>query len=311
MTRLLHLTRVAPLAVGLLALAPARLAAADPPPPPEAESSAFFSRIRGLFDVDLPQLDAPGTIKLTFRPHVADFIKRDYLRVATGLRWAATEDLELNAEGEVFATHGFGDTDDGYGVGEVRFGGRYIKRQWPRPDYESAFGLEVQIPTGSPPYDLTDGHNHFTPSFVTQHHWATNRRVTAFGSAALDIVTPSSVHGDFGRNTPRDDSVSLTGGFVYDLGQVKWTLQATYANTWISGRDEHFFTLRPSVVWLVPRRYTFHMKTQWIVGLGLRSTWGPDGHDFGTSTRVRAEVTFRQMMANFRQREASRPEPAR
>lgn len=268
---------------------------------------AFFSRIRGLFDIDLPELDSPGTIKLTFRPHLADFYKRDYLRVATGARWAVSDDLELSTEGEVFATHGLGDhTRDGYGIGELRFGSRYIKRAWPKRDYESSFALDVQIPTGDPPYDLTDGHNHFTPSFVTQHHWATNPKVTMFGGISYDVVTPSSVPGDFGRNTPRDDSIAFTGGMIYDLGQFKWTFQATYTNTWPSGQSEHFFTVRPSVLWLVPKRYTFNMKTQWIVGLGLRSTWGPDGHDFGTSTRVRAEVTFRQVMDTLRGKEAFR-----
>jgi len=45
------------------------------------------------------------------------------------------------------------------------------------------------------------------------------------------------------------------------------------------------------------------------VGLGLRSTWGPDGYDFGVSTRVRAEITFRQVVARIRER--TRPKEAR
>ncbi len=267
----------------------------DPP-----EQRRFFSRVQGLFDVDLPQLDPPGTVKLIFRPHIVDLVKRDYLRVATGVRWAVNEDVEISLAGECFATHGLGGSGDGYGVGEVQFGARRIFREWPTPDYESSFGVDAQMPVGHPPFDLTDGHNHFTPSFVTQHRWASNPKVATFGSFAWDIVTPSSVPGAFGRNQPRDDSVRLAGGIVYDLGQLKWTLESAYANTWASGGDDHFFTVRPSVLWFVPKKYTFNMKTQWIVGFGVRSTWGPDGHELSSGSRVRAEVTFRQVMDRMR-----------
>jgi hypothetical protein len=285
------------------ALLPAQAPAPEPggaPDAPDAKPGPLFARIRGLFDIDLPQLDPKGTVKLTFRPHVADLVKRDYLRIATGARWAVTDNLELHAEGEVFATHGFGGGNDGYGIGEVRLGARQILRQWPAPEFESSYGIDAQLPTGDPPYDLTDGHNHVTPSFVIQHRWISNPKVTTFAGLEYDIVTPSSVRGDFGRNQPRDDSVSVTAGAVYDLGQLKWTLQATYASTWVSGRDENFLTIRPSVLWFVPRRLTFNMKTQWILGFGARSTWGPEGDEFSTSSRVRAEITFRQVIDSMR-----------
>jgi hypothetical protein len=54
----------------------------------------------------------------------------------------------------------------------------------------------------------------------------------------------------------------------------------------------------------VPRRYTFNSKTQWIVGFGVRSTWGPDGYEFSQSTRARAEITFGQFLRNVRDRMA-------
>lgn len=287
---------------GALSAAPAAPAGnlRSPQDAAPGESRPFFARVRGLFDIDLPQLDPPGTVKLTFRPHLADLYKRDYLRVATGLRWTVTEELELNLEGEFFGTHGLGDSGDGYGLGEARFGARYVLRSWPRAGHEAGLGLDVQVPTGQPPFDLTDGHNHITPSLVIQQHWPERPKLTTFVSAAWDIVTPSSVAGDFGLNTPRDDSVTFSAGAVYDLGQLKWTLVATYANTWVSGDDDHFFTLRPSVLWYVPKRFTFKGDTQWILGLGLRSTWGPDGHQFSANARVRAEVTFRQVMDSLR-----------
>lgn len=68
----------------------------------------------------------------------------------------------------------------------------------------------------------------------------------------------------------------------------------------MSGIDEHFFSIRPSVLWWVPRRFTLNSKTQWIVGFGARSTWGPDGYEFSTGSRVRAEITFRQALQKVR-----------
>lgn len=288
------------------ALAPALPAAAPDPSAPagnireSASPRHLFARIRGLFDVDLPELDPPGTVKLTFRPHFGDFLRRDYVRVASGARWTLTDRLELNAEAEAFATHGFRGTGPGYGIGEVRLGGKYVFREWLHPELEAGVSLEVQIPTGRPPPDLTDGFNHFTPTFTVQHHSAARPRLTLFASASLDFLTDSSVPGTLVRNQPRDDSLALTAGAVYDLGQFKWTVQTTYANTWIGGEDDHFFTIRPSVLWFVPRKLTFNSNTQWIVGLGARSTWGPDGHEIASSSRVRAEVTFRQVMDRIR-----------
>ena len=52
------------------------------------ESRSLTTRVRGLFDFDLPSIDPPGTVKLTLHPHFGDFVRRDYMRVDTGFRWA-------------------------------------------------------------------------------------------------------------------------------------------------------------------------------------------------------------------------------
>jgi hypothetical protein len=271
--------------------------------PNGAEPATLFGwRVGGLFDIDLPRLDPPGTFRLQFSPRFGDLIRRDYIRVPTGVRWTLNDRLEFNAGMEAFATHGLdNDTSAGYGIGELRFGGRYLLRNFPWRDYQTSIGLNLEFPVGSPPVDLTDGRNHYAPFFVTEHRLRYRPKWTIFGGTSFDIVTDSSVPGQLGRNATKDDSISLDGGAIYDLGQLKWTLQATYTTTLISGIDEHFFSIRPSVLWWVPRRYTFNSKTQWIVGFGVRSTWGPDGYEFSQGTRVRAEITFRQAMRKVRE----------
>lgn len=289
------------------------LAAAQAQPAPAAspassqEPKPFLSAIRGLFDFDLPSIDPPGTVKLILHPHFGDLIHLDYMRVEGGFRWAINDHFEIRPEGSVYFTHGLGGGDDGYGVGELRLGSKYILRAWPDPDMETSLTLNVEAPVGNPPVDITDGFNHVAPGFLVQHHASRNPRLTTFVGAGLDLVTTSSIAGTPVKNQPLDDSMNFTAGAIYDLGQIKWTLTATYATTAGLGRaTEHFYNLLPSLLWFVPRKYTFNSKTQWILGMGIRASHGPDGTQVSFYNRVRAEITFRQFMANMRERKKTR-----
>ncbi len=266
----------------------------EPTAPP---AGSLLSRVRGLFDIDLPQIDPPGTFKVILHPHLGDLVHRDYLRVTTGLQWALNDHLELRAEADLFGRHGLRRSTTGYGNGQMHYGVKYVFPRRLHPDLETSIGLTADTPVGRPPIDFTDGHNHYTPYVIVQHHTNFNPRLTTFGGVNVDFVTAASVPGVFGTNVPHDDSLGFTAGVIYDLGQIKWTLAGTYTTTALISRDaQHFFTLRPSLLWYVPKQYLFNWKTQWIVGLGVRSTWGPDGYDLGTSSRVRAELTFGQVM---------------
>ena len=274
---------------------PAETAAVAPRP-------TLLSRVQGLFDFDLPELDPPGTFKLTVHPHLGDLLHRDYLRVTGGLQWALNDRFELRTEADFFGNHGLRHGTSGYGAGQLHSGAKYVFPKGTHPDFETSVGLNVDTPVGRPPFDFTDGHNHYSPYIVLQHHTNFDRHLTTFGGVSLDFLTLSSVPGAFGRNAPHDDSASLNIGGIYDLGAVKWTLTGTYTTTALShGSHENFFTLRPSLLWFVPKKYLFNGKTQWIVGLGLRSTWGPDGYELSTSSRVRAELTFGQVIQQVRE----------
>lgn len=280
--------------------------------PPSATPPTLFSRISGLFDIELPRLDPPGTFRLTFNPRFGDLIKRDYMRVMGGVRWAVDDHLGFSVEAESYATHGLGGGTSTYGIGELHFGTKYLLPAWPGERYETSLGLNIDVPTGSPPLDLTDGNNHFIPSLTVQRRCERWPRLTLFTGLSADVLVDSSVEtirGDPG-NTPTEDTWSVTTGGIYDMGQLKWTLQAIYTTTtFIDSNQQHYFTVRPSVLWFVPKRYLFNTKTQWIVGFGARSTWGPAGYEFSTSNRVRAEITFRQVVNRIRDR-LDRPKSA-
>ncbi len=284
-------------------VAPAQTAAPAANIQAPQDNRSLVSRVSGLFDFDLPTIDPPGTIKLTLHPHLGDLVRRDYLRVDTGFRWALNERFEINPEGAVYFNHGLRGDNGGAGIGEARLGAKYILRGWPDPDMETSLFLNVEVPTGSPPVDLTDGLNHFAPGFLVQHRSARHPKITTFAGAGVDLVSQSDVLGTPVRNQPLDDSMNFTAGAIYDLGQLKWTLTATYATTALLGdMTEDFFYLQPNVLWYVPRKFTFNSKTGWLLGLGLRASWGPDGREFSFKSRVRAEITFRQVMQNIRSR---------
>jgi hypothetical protein len=274
----------------------------DGPQPFDPAPESLPESISGLFDIDLPRLDPPGTFDLHFNPRLGDLVKRDYIRVPTGVRWTVDESFRVSLIADGYATHGLKNTENHvYGVSMLRFGGKYVMPNYPSRDCLTSLDLNVHLPVGSPPFELTDGLVHVTPSFIMEHRLESRPRVTVFGGMSVDFAFDSSVNGAVGKNTPRDDSVSLDAGAVYDLGRLKWTLQTTFTSGFI-GKHSSFnsFTVRPSVLWYVPRKYTLNSKTQWVLGFGLRSTWGPDGHELSQSSRARAEITFRQVVNNIR-----------
>ncbi|MEJ1974536.1 MAG: hypothetical protein WDM96_19460 [Lacunisphaera sp.] len=196
-----------------------------------------------MFDFDLPDIDPPGTVKLILHPHFSDLIRRDYLRVDGGFRWAINDRFEFTPEAQVYLTHGLGDTNDGYGVGEVRLGAKYVIPKWPTDGMETSLTLAASQPISGAPVDMTDGLNHLAPSFIIQHHSVHRPKWTTFSGAGFDLVDPSEVAGTPVRNQPLDDSMNFTVGAIYDLGQIKWTLTTTYATTAWIGHDTHNFFL--------------------------------------------------------------------
>jgi len=271
-------------------------AVAAPPPSPN-----LLSRISGLFDFDLPRLDPPGTYKLIFHPHFGDLFNRGYIRTDVGLRWALNDHFGVEGAVGTYVTHGLRSEHYGYGIGQARGSFKYVFKAWPKPEYEASVGFETLFPIDSPPIDMTDGLRHYTPKVALEYRPAAHPRWTTFAGANIDFVSNTNIAGLPLINTPRDDSLSFTTGAIYDLGQLKWTLQATYTTTALIGdATQNFYSIRPSVLWYVPRHYAPITKTQWIVGLGLNSTWGPDGFHLSSSSRVRAEITFRQVMDKIR-----------
>src|SRR4051812_18917320 len=80
---------------------PAQTTTATRPP---AENPEEFSRVRGLFDVDLPRTVEKFHAKVIVHPHFGDFLHRGYVRVPVGVRLGLSDRTEISTEVESYLT---------------------------------------------------------------------------------------------------------------------------------------------------------------------------------------------------------------
>ena len=263
--------------------------------PTAKENPEEFSRVRGLFDVDLPKTVDKFKVKLIVHPHFGDLLHRDYLRVPIGVRVGVSDRTEINAEVESYLTHGLKKTGDGYGFDLIRVG---AKHQLPKSkDFgvDSSVGFNTSLPVGRPPLGLSDGFAHVSPYATFSKPWPQNPRLVPFLTLGTDLMWKSSVRGEFTKNQPHSDSMGLSGGFFYDRDQFKYTLVTSYWTTSLIGHDDRqFISVNPSVLWQLPPALKFHAKGNWIFGIGLKANFGPDGTSLGVSAKLRGEFNFRR-----------------
>ncbi len=293
MTSHLRATRLAALgwlAFGVTLAAPARAAEPATGESAEKENPEEFSRVRGLFDVDLPKTVEKFKAKVIVHPHFGDLLHRDYLRVPVGVRFGLSDRTEISPEVESYLTHGLKKKGDGYGFDLVRLGVKHQLRKTDEAGIDTSVGLNTSFPVGRPPPSLTDGYNHFSPYVTFSRRWDSHPTVTPFVSLGTDLMWKSSVRGEFSENQPHSDSMGASGGFLYDRGVFKYTLVTSYWTTALIGHGNRTFTaVNPSVLWQLPPALKFHSKGAWIFGLGLKANFGPDGTDYGVSAKLRGE----------------------
>lgn len=262
----------------------------------DSENPEEFSRVRGLFDVDLPKTVPKNRIKFLLHPYFGDFLRRDYVRVPFGLRLGLTNHTEISAELESYLAHGLKKPGAGYGLYAFHLGAKYEWLKWLKPAVDASTGFNTTFPLSRPPVELTDGHNHFSPYVVFSKIWPTNPKFAPFLSLGTDLMWKSSVPGSFAKNQPHSASISAAPGFFYDLHTLKYTLVCAYTTTALIGREPtHFLSVNPSILWQLPPALTFHSKGRWIFGFGLKANFGPDGADLGAGAKLRGEFSLSRL----------------
>jgi hypothetical protein len=247
-------------------------------------------RIQEVFTSHLPETIADGAFRASLHPHMGDIRDNDHIRVSTGVRYGATSRLELSAGADFYFSHGAGDVDifDEGGISKVFFGaklnvGRNLLYSW-----RSSIGFDASFPTDNPPRDFTDGMKHFTPYVTFSRRLTSRPSIRVFWGMGLDLVEHTEYPGVLRTNQLDDHSANITAGFVIDRKNLHYSFEAQVATTRvIGGTDEDVLTLRPGIIWEVPKLRDRTRRSNWMVGVGGRVSFGPDGTDIGASGKLR------------------------
>ncbi len=284
----------------LLTLLVCASAQAQESPPPAAQAvtaddEKALRKISGIFDTDLPKTERKGSVRFVVHPHVGDFTRRSYVRVPLGLRWGVNDHVELSATVEPYIQHGLKSGSPGNGIGDVQFSGKYAFRHWLQPEYNASAGLNVRLPVGTPPIDMTDGYNHYSPFLVVSRQSPHTPGLTYFVSGTADLMGKSSVAGSFRKNDAHSSSLILGTGFVLDRFPYHYTLESGFQTTSLIGRDNRQFVfVKPGFAWDLPSRLTFNSRGRWLFGVSVKITQGPDGTRVDSGGKIRGDFSLRR-----------------
>lgn len=267
-------------------------------PPPDDDL-----RLPGIFQSLLPFTEGKYALKLTLRPHFGDLSKRDFLRTPIGLRYGLSDHWEVSAEAETYFAHGIGDKSffDDSGLAGLRLATKYkFTRLW-FERWATAVGVEYIRPLNDPPPQITDGFQHVQPFITFARPLVSYPGARVFWGLSADLLNPTRIQGEMTKNPLGDDTVTFNTGIVWERHPFIYTFETAVSTTRLLGDiDEEFITVRPGVVWRVPSKYTFDSKAEWLLGLGLRGQYGPEGADFGLSARVKVNFDFKRWLRERR-----------
>jgi len=264
-------------------------------------------QIRGIFDSALPGTEQKNSLRLIVHPHMGDFHRSDYLRMPVGVRYGASDRIEVTGEVETFASHGLGHVPvfRKYGFSALHLGSKMQLGDLLHNGWATAVGFDWTRPVGQPPADITDGLIHIAPYVSLSHRLVSASDWRVFGALAYDEVRGTHLPMTLRKNQLGADAPTISGGVLHERGPMTYTLEMLWTSSRVSRRFDHdVFTVRPGLVWVVPKRFTFGSDGRWVVGTGLRLSDGPDGFDVGVSMKLRANFNFRRL---FKRAEKSGP----
>lgn len=272
-----------------------------PPAEPDALATrgADEIRIREVFSSHLPGTMAKNSFRASIHPHFGDLDRHDYFRISNTLRYGATSKLELSAGFDAYASHGLGDVGffKEIGIMSVQFGGKLNIGDRILHGWDSSIGVDAVIPTGTPPVELTDGLRHISPYVTFSRRMESRPQIRLFWGAGFDFVNLAEYPGELQDNQLDDDSVNVSAGFVIDRNMLHYSFESQLATTRGigNGSDDDVLTLRPGIIWEVPTFRDRHKRSNWMIGLGGRVSFGPDGTDVGASAKLRYNLDLKHL----------------
>ncbi len=289
-----------------VATLPAEILPADQPPPRFGAIGRLWrwsdTRVRDIFDTILPDTQERRTWRLNVEPRIGDITGRDHVRVPVGVTYGFNKRTEGELEVEPYFDNPFG---DGGRNGIAHFRGN-LKRQWKSRIDDSvaaASGFRFSIPTASVPEELSHGVNRYSVYTTFSRPSPTIRDLEAFLNLSYDVLTESRAAGRIREEYPQDDFSSVTIGTLYRRGRLTYGLALAWEHTF-DGPTTNYLTLKPSVVFEVPKKYTLKSPGQWLLGTALELKRYGNEYDVGVKLRVRwrgdARRAFRQWSENIR-----------
>ena len=274
----------------------------------ETKVSDDDMQIDGVFNSALPGTVKKHRVKLLFRPHFGDFHRKDYLRVPLSLRYGITGQWEVTGGVEGYFSHGFGDKNwfEKNGFSSLNLSTKYRIGQRLWAHWDTGVGFDYRTPVSSPPSDVSDGLRHLSyyASFSRELESLPDWRV--FWNVGADDVSTTGRPVVLEKNDLGDDSVNVTGGVVWQRAHHSYTFEASYATTRLTGiRNRDVFSIRPGIIWKLPKKYTFNAKGDWFLGVSTRVSHGTDGSDFGLSGKLRVSFNFKQWWRSKFQKETN------
>lgn len=252
----------------------------------------LLDQLPDLRRFDMPQF-RDERFRLYARPHLGDFLHRDYLRLPVGVRVRPVERVELVSELESYFTHGFSDSA-GYGLSRLRLGAKLEQILDETHTYGWSVGLDYFTPLSRPPRELSDGFRHTSAyAGLTRRILPPEWKIVGYSSVGIDLIDRSSLQPNFGGNQLHGNSLSLAVGATRQWTRFRSALTATWYTTGLITDEKHdVYALRPD--FLIPLNLKEGYHTRLLLTLGARAIWGPDGFDKGLSSSVRIEFgTYR------------------
>ena len=253
--------------------------------------------ITGIFNSDLPRTERKFHLRLVVHPHFGDFTQRDNLRVPITLIYGVTSRWELSEETDTYFAHGLGKerlfSRAGFSALGVATKYRIGDQLWPGWDIGVSAGYIS--PIDHPPAEVTDALRHFTTSITFAHQLENHPAIRVFFAPSSDLVTHTTLAFEPTKNQLRDNSQGLTVGAVWERGVMTYTLETGYFTTRLTGHtSQDLYQVRPGFVFVIPRKWTFHAKGQWLFGLSMTASHGPDGNHFTFSGKLRINFDFKR-----------------
>ena len=259
-----------------------------------ASTSAIYGDdeflIPEVFESHLPTTLEKYAFRLWLNPHLGDWQNQNYMRLTTGVRYGLTENWEVSAASDLYFSHGNGEVRafERYGAANLQLGTKLNLGQPLFSGWDIGTGFDLEFPVSHPPAELMDGLGHFMPYMTFSHRLEQHKDLRIFWGVRIDEVTRTAIPGEFGKNAFHESSAGITGGWVIDRKNWHYTFETSYDTTRLIGRlAKDVFTARPGVIWEIPSRRNHLAKGHWMVGVAVKSTFGPGGTSLGGSLKLR------------------------